>query len=106
KLKNNGGSTMSNEDKEEQAAKLQQLFLEVNNHETDEKKEKVTEEELIEIDVLNLPPRSEVHPATNVRLQIDFRRPSWSFIAIIVLLIIIGCIVDFLFGEQIMELFI
>jgi len=97
---------LPNEDKEDQAAKLQQLFLEVNNHETDEKKEKVTEEDLIEIDVLNLPPRSEVHPVTNVRLHIDFRRPIWRFIAIIVLLIIIGCIVYFLFGEQIMEFFI
>src|SRR5699024_8915288 len=97
---------MSNEDKEDQAAKLQQLLLEVNNHETDEKKEKVTEEDLIEIDELKLPPRSEVHPVTNVRLQFDFRRPIWCFIVIIVLIIFNGCIVYFLFGEQIMELFI
>ena len=97
---------MSNEEKEDQTAKLQQLFLEVNNHEIDEKKEKVTEEDLIEVDVLNLPPRSEVHSATNIRFHIDFKRPIWRFIAIIVLLVIIGCIVYFFFDEQIMELFI
>lgn len=97
---------MSKKEKEDQAAKLQQLFLEVNNQEPEEEKKKITEEDLIEIDVLNLPPRSEVHQATNVRFHIDFRRPIWSFITTIVLLIIIGCIIYLLFGEQIMEFFI
>lgn len=86
---------MSEEQKDDQAAKLQQLFLELNNQESKEKKEKITEEEMIEVDVLNLPPRSEVHQQTNLRLHMDVRRPVWRFVFVIFIIVVIGTIVYF-----------
>lgn len=96
---------MSNEQKEGQAAKLQQLFSEVNNQPIEEKKEKVTEEQLIEVDVLNLPPRSQVHQSTNMSLRLDINRPLWRFLTVIIVLLIIASLVYFLFGEQVIDFF-
>lgn len=96
---------MSNEQKEDQAAKLQQLFSEVNNQQVEVKKEKVTEEHLIEVDVLNLPPRSEVHQSTSMSLRLDINRPLWRFITVVIVLIIIASLVYFIFGENMIEFF-
>lgn len=84
---------MSEEQKDDQATKLQQLFLELNNQESEVKKEKITEEEMIEVDVLNLPPRSEVHQQANLSLHMDVRRPVWRFVFVILIIIIVAVIV-------------
>lgn len=98
---------MHNEKEDNQALKLQQLFSEVNNQDIDKKeeKEKQKEQALIEIDVLNLPPRSEVHQKTSVRFQMDVRSPIWRFL--IVILLVLGGIgvVYYFFGDQMIMFF-
>lgn len=96
---------MPNEQKDDQAIKLQQLFQEVNNQQSNEKKPKITEEELIEVDVLNLPPRSEVHQKTALRFEMNVHRPFWRFVFVIILLAVIISVVYYMFGEQIILLF-
>src|SRR5690625_2752379 len=96
---------MSNEEKDDQADKLERLFQEINNKQTDVTKEKVTEENLIEVDVLNLPPRSEIHQKTNMRFHIDIHRPFWRFFFVVILLLVIISIVYFSFGDQIIDFF-
>ena len=98
---------MHNEKEDNQALKLQQLFSEVNNQDLDkaEEQKEHKEQTLIEIDVLNLPPRSEVHQKTSVRFQMDIRSPIWRFL--LVILFILGGIgiVYYFFGDQMIMIF-
>lgn len=96
---------MPNEQEDNQALKLQQLFEEVNNQQPEETKESTRETELIEIDVLNLPPRSEVHKKSKISWRLNFKRPFWRFL--LVLLILIGVVIGvyIMFGEQIILYF-
>lgn len=95
---------MSNEQEDNQAIKLQQLFAEVNNQ-AEEVTETTVDKELIEVDVLNLPPRSEVHQKSKLRLRMNVRRPVWRFLLVILILVGIITGVYFMFGEQIILFF-
>jgi hypothetical protein len=95
---------MHKEQKEIQKEKLQQLFAEVTNQETEQSgiSEPV---EFIEIDVLQLPPRSKVHQKAKLSIHVNFHSPVWRFSFVIVLLAIILFFLYYFFGDQIMLLF-
>lgn len=98
---------MADHQKKDQAEKLQQLFAEVNNQEQDdETKETLTnEKEFIEVDVLQLPPRSEVHQTSKWKLRINFRSPWLRFTSTLVLLaVVLFCLYYFL-GDYLLVLF-
>ncbi|HLR54059.1 MAG TPA: hypothetical protein VK078_04970 [Pseudogracilibacillus sp.] len=98
---------MSDHQKQDQAEKLQQLFAEVNNQEqTDETKDaSINDKEFIEVDVLQLPPRSEVHQTSKWKLHINFRSPWLRFTSVLVLLaVVLFCLYYFL-GDYLLVLF-
>lgn len=95
---------MSKEQEDNQAEKLQQLFAEINNQPKESIK-KEAESELIEVDVLNLPPRSAVHQKSKLSLQMNIQRPLWRFLLVVVLLIAVLTGVYFVFGDHLIELF-
>lgn len=81
-----------NQDENSQAAKLQQLFSEVTERERE--LENVILEDVAEvdrqIDILNLPPRSEVHTASRNKVKVTF---NWPFIRLFIIMIILIVIV-------------
>lgn len=80
-------------DEQNQAAQLEKLFAEITNHEqTDEQGEHEGDEveKELEIDVLNLPPRSKVHLSSGKRLKITLNRPLIRFLLVIVGLLVIA----------------
>lgn len=89
---------MTKEHKDTQADRLQQLFSEISQNEPDEEAseaevvEEQTENAEKNIDILNLPPRSDVHISKGRWIKITFRRPliRFLFITLILILIIIG----------------
>lgn len=96
-------SSLPNE-QENQAKKLQQLFHEVEKNEPTEKKVK-EEPDLIEIDVLNLPPRKEVHQSPKQKLTINLDIPFVRFLFVFLILIVIIFAIYIVAGNQIMMLF-
>lgn len=80
-----------------QADKLMELFQEVANHNSDdfdepsfehEEKER-TNEEYVELDILNLPPRREVHSNKKSKYSFSLTRPIVRLTFIIILLIVV-----------------
>lgn len=97
---------MDHEKEENQAGKLQQLFEEVNNQpKKDPMNEELKKEDYIEVDVLNLPPRKEVHTNPKSRLQFTFNRPFIRITVVLILLIAILATMYFLMGEQLLQIF-
>ncbi len=72
---------MSNEVEKNQAEKLQQLFEEINNRPLQEKEntEMKVEEEFIEVDVLNLPPRKRGSYETENEVILSFQTTVHPF---------------------------
>lgn len=98
---------MRNELEENQAKKLQQLFAEITNdqNQSGEQLKEVKTEDLIEIDVLNLPPRSEVHLSPRRKLSLSFKKPFVRLIFVLFILLAIICVIYFVVGEQIIIFF-
>ncbi|MEJ8776816.1 hypothetical protein [Pseudogracilibacillus sp. ICA-222130] len=95
---------MSEELKESQAKQLQQLFQEVNSEHEKETKQ-IEKQDLVEIDVLSLPPRSEVHVSTKRKLKISLKGPLGRFLFVLfILLLILGGMYMY-FGEEIIYFF-
>lgn len=97
---------LSNKRESNQAEKLQQLFTEITNQENVSKQEKndVVVEEMTtykEIDVLNLPPRSEVHKKLKWRLKIRFGAPIVRFSLFVLILLIIVALVLYVYIDSI-----
>jgi|SRR5690625_753698 len=95
------------EHEENQAEKLQQLFAEVTNQPNNNKNREEDKEEnanLIEVDVLNLPPRSEVHQQPKRKLYIRFKSPLTRLLIILLLLFVTIGIIYYIAGEQIIML--
>jgi len=91
---------------ENQAEKLQQLFAEVtnqpaSNHENETEKDV----DFIEVDVLNLPPRSEVHGKPKRKYYIRLKSPIMRFMTILLFLLVVISVIYFLAGEQIFLFF-
>ena len=97
---------MHEEQRENQAEKLQQLFREVNNPETaDHKYKEESTPEFVEVDVLQLPPRSEVHQTAKWSTHINLRSPWVRFSFIVIVLLVILLVVYFFIGEKIIIFF-
>lgn len=98
---------MRDDHKKNQAIKLQQLFQEVNNNEENgkDKTDLHSESEFVEIDVLQLPPRSEVHRKSKWRIRLNLRSPIIRFI--VVLLVIFGILglLYYVIGERVVIFF-
>lgn len=96
---------LGNESREHQAEKLMELFQEVSNHAPDnetmrnETKQGVAEE-YIELDVLNLPPRREIHQKSKQRLTIRWREPIVRMFFVLVLLLTILVVLYFTIGDR------
>lgn len=81
-------------DEKNQAAELEKLFSEITEHEqadaqADEQTNIAENKEApeFEIDILNLPPRSEVHLSNSKRLKITLNRPLIRFLFVIIFII-------------------
>ncbi len=98
---------MSMEQEDNQAEKLQQLFAEVTNQPIDnhENKEEEIDNDFIEVDVLNLPPRSEVHKKAKQKLDIRLGSPFIRLLSVLILLMIVIILIYFIAGEQILHFF-
>lgn len=80
-----------------QADQLMKLFQEVANHQPDsleeedliEKDETEEQEEYIELDILNLPPRREVHGARKKPMSFSFTSPFVRLSLVIIVLLIV-----------------
>lgn len=90
-----------------QAEKLQQLFDEINNrpNEKNERKEDKLEKDMIEVDVLNLPPRKEVHTNPKTRIYFHFKRPFLRISIVFLFLIVVLVTLFFVLGEQLFSIF-
>jgi|SRR5699024_3464343 len=55
-----------------------------------------------EMDVLNLPPRSEVHSQSKTRLSLSLKKPTSRFIFVLLFLIVIMAVIYFFYEEEIM----
>lgn len=89
-----------NQNEDSQAAKLQQLFSEVTENEREV--EHIPEEKQnkfdSETDVLNLPPRSEVHSVRKKGMKMTLNWPLIRFLIVIIVLIAIVAGVYYLIG--------
>lgn len=92
---------------ENQAEKLSQLFADVVNQSEENKanETKDTADDFVEVDVLNLPPRSEVHKTPKRKLYIHLGSPFTRLLTVLVILVIIIGIIYFIAGEQILLFF-
>lgn len=97
---------MHKESNDHQAKKLQQLFAEVNNQELAGKKTKAIEEEnFVEVDVLQLPPRSEVHQKSRWSPTIYWRSPLFRFSLVVVILVALILVAYLMYGDDMMHFF-
>lgn len=88
---------MNGHNRRHQADKLMELFQEVANHQPDDKEpmedEEMKRDEYVELDVLNLPPRREVHGNKKGKYSFSLARPSVRLFVVIVFVIAILCLV-------------
>ncbi|WP_080874345.1 hypothetical protein [Oceanobacillus timonensis] len=82
----------------DQAEALRQAIEDVTEHQpeeseqTEEDKHETTEHTKIEVDILNLPPRNEVHK-DNRKMRIKLNLPLLRFLFIVVLLLILAGVI-------------
>lgn len=93
----------------DQAEQLKQIFdeLQQNKSKSEEsrREEQHTNDDSIpKIDVLNLPPRREVHGNSNVRTRLGISRPFLRFLSVIVLIVAIILGAYFMWGEELIVL--
>ncbi|TQS74438.1 hypothetical protein DX933_10835 [Ornithinibacillus gellani] len=93
----------------DQADELRKLLDEVQQSANDEKESEQIKEETEptysrEIDILNLPPRREVHGNNNSKARMTFNRPLFRLI--IVLLLVIGFTAGlfYFYGDEILNI--
>jgi len=97
---------MRDEHKDNQATKLEQLFLEVSNPELSEENIAENEDdELIEVDVLQLPPRSEVHKSNKSNVHLSFHAPIWRLVLVIIFIIAVAWLLYGFYGEEMIHFF-
>lgn len=103
-------STMSNKTKEaeDQAAALRKLFNEVQAEaeqfvpEEDDEKELPIEQNR-DVDILNLPPRKEVHSENKNRARIKVSNASFRLITVIIIFLLLLGGAYYLWGENLLE---
>ncbi|WP_077326738.1 hypothetical protein [Virgibacillus siamensis] len=98
------------EKEDEQAKELKRLFNEVQNGEskaekTDEVRPVRETGEVREIDILNLPPRKEVHSNTKHRTTFKINGALLRLIIVILLLILVIAGMYYMWGNDVLEIF-
>jgi len=97
---------MGEKDSTNQASNLEKLISEVQQGETKEYTDsdlRVDDNQEIKMDVLSLPPRSEVHQ-TNKRTRIRLSKPLKRFIFVLFLIIIIISGSMYFFGNELIDI--
>ncbi|HLR71584.1 MAG TPA: hypothetical protein VK085_09155 [Pseudogracilibacillus sp.] len=94
---------MQSEHEDNQAEKLQQLFAEVTNEQQQQETKNSTD--FIEVDVLKLPPRSEVHQKPKRKLYIRLTSPFARLLFVFLSILIIMGVIYYVAGEQIVLFF-
>lgn len=90
---------MNHQDTHHQAEQLEKIFKEVKNHEDtynnlqSTAKSQDLVEESPEIDVLNLPPRSEVHNSAEQSWKFKLNKATWRLIIVSLILLIITIVI-------------
>lgn len=101
---------MNHQDDHHQAEQLEKIFQEVKKHEDEYNDHEYsvvlsedTEYDHQDIDVLNLPPRSEVHNIHDQGWKFKLSKATWRFILIIFVLLVIAMFIlyDVLFLKRI-----
>lgn len=95
-------------DHNNQAEQLQKIFdeLQQNTVESEEisNEPAVDDDSMPKIDVLNLPPRKEVHSNENVRIRFSISRPFLRFLTVIILIVAIIFGAYFIWGDDLINI--
>jgi len=94
---------LKREHEKNQAEKLKQLFAEVTNQPPSEEDKAPTD--FIEVDVLKLPPRSEVHQKSKLKFHIRLTSPFARFVLVFLLILIIIGVIYYKAGNEIILFF-
>ena len=92
-----------------QADELEKLLQEVQNHDIDDNQraeERITRESQPKIDVLNLPPRKDVHRSHKSRVKLKFSKPFRRLMFVVLILIIMIIVVLYYSDTSFLSLFI
>lgn len=91
---------------EDQAAELKKIFEEVEQNEVSEENEWLEVDaplqEVREIDILNLPPRKDVHNEDTKRARLNLGKPFIRLISVIITLMVIIAGSYYLWGEELL----
>ena len=91
-----------------QAAQLQQLFSELQHNEIAQRSDQdelyIEPKQLRKIDVLNLPPRTEVHSKNNNRTHLKLGRPFMRLLIVVFIFIIVIIGAYYLWGEELITI--
>lgn len=89
---------------EDQAEQLKQIFDELQqnapNSDQPSNEQEVIDDSIPKIDILNLPPRREIHDDNHTRTRLSISRPFLRFLSIIIFVIIIVFGAYFFWGEE------
>lgn len=104
---------MSDRNERHQADKLMELFREVANHNPNELLEEShlsndieeKSDDYVELDILNLPPRREVHRKNKNRYSFSLAKPFTRLFIVVIILFIILLLTYFDISEQIFSFF-
>src|SRR5699024_9278110 len=97
---------MRDKHQDNQATKLEQLFLEVSNPELSEENLAENEyDELIEVDVLQLPTRSEVNKSNKSNVHLSFHAIMCHFVLLIIFIIAVAWLLYGFYGEEMIHFF-
>ncbi|WP_099158390.1 hypothetical protein [Virgibacillus ndiopensis] len=104
---------MSNKTKEleDQASELRKLVNEVQQEELVESTEtndfteenEIKTEETREVDILNLPPRKEVHSKNNTRAHVKMSKPFMRLVLVIVIILAVLFGLYYVWGEELLN---
>ncbi|MGM8365319.1 hypothetical protein ACLIBG_07520 [Virgibacillus sp. W0181] len=104
--------SVQNNNEDHQAAKLQQLFAEINHEGTKDEpnepenngsnKDDDAQDMIDKVDILNLPPRSEIHGSKNKNTRIKFKMPFIRIVAVIILLIIVSGLAYYMYLNELL----
>src|SRR5690625_2069371 len=93
----------------DQAEQLKQIFDELQQNaiesgELSNDNQSIDDDSIPKIDVLNLPPRKEVHSNNDSRTRLSISRPFLRFLSVIILIIVIILGAYFMWGEELIVL--
>jgi len=99
-------SNNQDKEREDQAEELRRLVYDV-EHDKGEESEHISEPDMEtrEIDILNLPPRKEIHGKKQGRVKLKTSTSFKRFLFVIIILIIVLWSIYYLYGDELMQMF-